>query len=303
MRRTATFALGATSLALATLGAARGDDPPAFAFGEAREVCSVTERAIKESSGLAPSRTIEGGLWTHNDSGDEARLFLFDRAGKVLATFAVEGAENDDWEDLAAFEHGGASWLLVADTGDNDGVRAHVVLYLVKEPRSAPPAGAGRPSLPVARTVQVTWEGGPVDCEGVGVDVASKQVLLVTKVRRSADDPAVFALPLDALVGPRAPSGPVEAKRVASLPGVPRLTTALDVSPDGRRLVVLTYGDAYGWTRGEGETWADALKRPATKIGLPRREQGESICFGLDGKSLLLTSEGRPCPVWELPPR
>lgn len=287
--------------ALLALGVARGDDPPAFAFGEPREVCTLADRAVKESSGLAPSRTIAGALWTHNDSGDQPRLFLFDRAGKSLATFAVEGAENDDWEDLAAFEHGGASWLVVADTGDNDGVRAHVVLYLVKEPRSAPPAGAA--SLPLARAVKVVWEGGPIDCEGLGVDVESKQVLLVTKVRRGREDPAIFALPLEALVGARAPEGPVEAKKLASLPGVPRLTTALDVSPDGRRLVVLTYGDAHGWARSASETWSDALARPGTKIPLPRREQGEAVCFGLDGRSLLLTSEGRPCPVWELPAR
>jgi hypothetical protein len=147
------------------------------------------------------------------------------------------------------------------------------------------------------------WEGGPIDCEGLGVDVESKQVLLVTKVRRGRDDPAIFALPLEALVGARAPEGPVEAKKLASLPGVPRLTTALDVSPDGRRLVVLTYGDAHGWARSASETWSDALARPGTKIPLPRREQGEAVCFGLDGRSLLLTSEGRPCPVWELPAR
>jgi hypothetical protein len=34
---------------------------------------------------------------------------------------------------------------------------------------------------------------------------------------------------------------------------------------------------------------------------MPRRRQGESICYGPDGKTLYLTSEQLPTPLWEVP--
>ena len=77
--------------------------------------------------------------------------------------------------------------------------------------------------------------------------------------------------------------------------------TAMDISPDGRRAVVLTYGSAYEYSRGEDEDWAQALSRPPRELVMPARRQGESICYGLDGKTLYLTSEKLPTPLWEVP--
>ena len=37
------------------------------------------------------------------------------------------------------------------------------------------------------------------------------------------------------------------------------------------------------------------------EIGMPLRIQGESICYGPDGKTLYLTSEKLPTPLWEVP--
>ena len=37
------------------------------------------------------------------------------------------------------------------------------------------------------------------------------------------------------------------------------------------------------------------------EIVLPVRVQGEAICYGQDGKTLYLTSEKRPTPLWEVP--
>ena len=88
------------------------------------------------------------------------------------------------------------------------------------------------------------------------------------------------------------------AKAVATLK-LP-VTTAMDISPDGRRCVVLTYGPAFEYTRKAGETWKEAFARAPRMLSTPARQQGESICYGRDGKTLYLTSEKLPAPLWEL---
>ena len=77
--------------------------------------------------------------------------------------------------------------------------------------------------------------------------------------------------------------------------------TAMDISPDGLRAVVLTYGDAFEYVRGPKETWAAAFARVPRRISVPMRKQGESICYGADGKTLYLTSEKLPTPLIEIP--
>ncbi len=270
-------------------------EAPAFAFGEGHALCLLDSPEVHESSGIACSRVADGRWWTHNDSGDAPRLFAFDRAGATRA-FDVTGAEAVDWEDLCSFEQGGEGWLVIGDTGNNKSKRKSVTLYLVEEPRSL----EGTTSLAVARRLEVRYEDGRHDCEGIAVDPVAGQLLLVTKVRKGQARPAVYSVPLAAL---RAGDEAV-ARKLADLPApVPQLTTSLDVSPDGLRLVVLSYGDAYGWTRSQGEGWAAALARDPVRIALPGRGQGEALCFGRDGRALHLTSEGQPCQVWELPPR
>jgi len=64
------------------------------------EVGAVPDE-LKESSGLAISRTQQGVLWSHNDSGDGPSLYAIDIAGKLLGVFHVSGAMARDWEDIS----------------------------------------------------------------------------------------------------------------------------------------------------------------------------------------------------------
>ena len=84
--------------------------------------------------------------------------------------------------------------------------------------------------------------------------------------------------------------------QVASSPMV-----AMDMSPDGRRAILLTYANGWEVVRSAKETWRDAFARPPRKIIMPQRNQGESICYGADGRTLYLTSEFAPTPLLEVP--
>ena len=95
------------------------------------------------------------------------------------------------------------------------------------------------------------------------------------------------------------PARPLEAKLVARL-DVP-LAAAMDISPDGRRAMLLTDRAAFEFSRAADEDWPTAFNRPPCRLPTPPRKNGESICYGADGKTLYLTSEGRGEPLWEIP--
>ncbi|MEO8495421.1 MAG: hypothetical protein ABI614_10140, partial [Planctomycetota bacterium] len=122
-------------------------------------------------------------------------------------------------------------------------------------------------------------------------DGSSNTVLLASK--------AIFQCEVFALQIPTTPTDRILVARSIATISVP-LATALDVSPDGSRAIVLTYADAYEFQRRDGEPWADAFKREPQLIKMPIRRQGESICYAGDGRSLYLTSERSPTPLWKV---
>ena len=259
------------------------DDP----YGEPKQVASLTNRRIDESSGLAASLIHPDVFWTHNDSGDRPRLYAFNRAGKDLGEVTIKGADAIDWEDICSFsdvENGPT--LLLADVGDNQARRSKCQLYLINEPK------IGKKKAAVRQVIHFRYENGAQDCEAVAVDPATKTIFLVAK--RFALTCPVFTL--------RIPNKAEKAVQIAKPIG--RLTlplaTAMDISPDGRRAVVLTYGHAYEYLRRENETWQKAFTRPSLEIKMPARRQGEAICYDAQGRALYLTSEQAGSPFWEV---
>jgi len=265
---------------------AEEDLPSAVEYGTPKKLCKLQSRSIRESSGIAASRSSSNWFWTHNDSGDRARIFAFDTGGNHLGTCQLEGAKAIDWEDMASFELDEQSYLLLADVGDNAARRKNCVLYLVVERSPV----VERWDL--SQAVRFTYEDRPHDCESIGFDSTLRQVLLVTKDWNITSQ--VFALDW-----PTENSQEVLiAKKIGTLPypGV----TAMDVSPDGNRAIVLTYADAFEYSRANEETWAEAFSRAGRPISMPDRGQGEAICYGLDGWTLYLTSEATPTPLYRV---
>ncbi len=262
------------------------------AYASGRTIATLGNKAIDEGSGVACSRLLDGAFWTHNDSGGDAQLYLFDRSGRDLGAFRLEGVDAFDWEDLASFQRDGKSYLLVGDCGNNGLAATIHVLYLVEEPQADLEKGVQVKTVPVAQTIFMTFEDDHRDCEALAVDTVADCIYFATKQRGGGT--LVYELPWSKIQ----PKKAMPARRIATLEIPP--ATAMDISPDGRRAVILTYGDAYEYQREKGESWEHALARPARKIVMPERIQGESICYGSDGKTLYLTSEKLPTPLIEV---
>ncbi|MFW6153818.1 MAG: hypothetical protein ACOC95_01220 [Planctomycetota bacterium] len=256
---------------------------------------TLEQTAIDESSGIATSRRHADLLWTHNDSGDAPRLFALDRRGRHVGTYLLRGARHVDWEDMASAILDGVPTLIVADVGDNNSRRPRVRLYLTTEPDPRAPEDSGE-TFRVRRTITFTYADGPRDCEAVAVDPTGAAVYLIDKHRWSPC--GVYRLSLAAPA--TQPAAAPVAERIATL-GY-GMVTAMDISPDGRRAIVGTYGDAFEYTRRPDEPWADAFARTPRRIRLPRRRQGEALGYGSDGVTLYATSEKTPTPLIEIKP-
>ena len=297
-RRSPVHALRA--LFVATLLAAPGCSAPPPPFAQLSGV--ILDTRLADLSGLAASRGHADTLWALDDGGNAPELFAIGNRGGVQATYRVAGVANTDWEDLASFDLDGRHYLLIADTGDNGGLRKTLQLHVVEEPASLE-GGRLRPAWSIA----FRWPDGPRDCEAIAVDAAHGQVLLISKRRQP---PEVFVLPLR----PR-DRGLLVARRVGHLAGMPaartdgdararmdRQVTAADLSPDGRTLAVLTYGDVLFYARRADASWSKAVAgRPHTRT-LSWLPQAEALAWSADGHGLYASGEHSPAPLLYLNP-
>lgn len=259
---------------------------------------------MDEISGLAASRRHPGTLWLLDDGGNPARLFAVGPHGVRRATFRVEGVNKTDWEDIAAFRLDGRDYLLIADTGDNGGLRRTLQLHVIEEPRTLENS-----RLTPAWSIAFRWPDGARDCEAVAVDVQRNQVLLISKKRHP---PELFSLPLRPTG-----KGVLTARELGTLAGVPQPTandlrrrpqrarydahvTAADLSPDGRTLAVMTYRYLLFYPAVRGQGWGHAVARRPEVRTLPWLPQAEAMGWALDGRSVYATGEFIPAPLYRI---
>ena len=286
--------------------------PDSLAGSPAERVGRLGNDAIDEASGMAASTLGDDVLWVVNDSGGRPVLYALDTRGNLRKTVKVRGAENRDWEDLAAFRIGGRSRLLIADVGDNRRKRDSCELLIVPEPAVEKGDRKGEAQIDIERRIVFVYPDTPHDCESVAVDTAGKRILLLTKRDRP---PLLYELPLE----PEDEQRPLTAVLVAAVNNIPPPTnddllqphgrhrswpTAMDIDAGSRRAVVLTYKDAYVYTRRGGMSWKQAFGRPPETITLPLPEkvpglpQRETVCFSRDGRFVFVTSEGKGAALY-----
>jgi hypothetical protein len=237
----------------------------------------------------------------HDDGGNPARLFAVRRDGERIATFRLEGVPKTDWEDISAFRLDGRDYLLIADTGDNGGLRKTLQLHIVEEPARLVNARV-RP----AWSIVFRWPDGARDCEAVTVDAASRRVLLVSKKRQP---PELFTLPLartdDVEVAERAGHLRLPDDLATPAPeGAPTplqaQVTAADVAPDGRALAVITYRHLLIWPRRGDEDWDAAVAHAPKAHTLPLLPQAEALGWDRDGRHVFVSGEFIPAPLYRI---
>lgn len=259
-------------------------------YKTATEVGMINEASINEASGIAASNKTQDAFWIHNDSGDGPNIYLINKEGNLLTQGTVTNASSRDWEDIASFVMNGTSYLMIGNVGDNPKNKSSYFLYIIEEPTYDPQNTSGN-SYPIIKTISFQYENGSQDCESIAVDVENQQIILVSK-SSSQGKRFVYDIPLSIAPG--------DISTTASLIGQITIngTTAMDISNDGQHAIVLTYDDAYEFTRYDGSTWSDAFATVPRQITMPKRGGGEAICYGTNATDLYLVREGNNSPVW-----
>jgi hypothetical protein len=283
----AIFAAGLTS----TVASDDGRKPEATRSGSAT-IVTLENVAVTESSGLAFSNLSGDRLWTHNDSGDTARLFAFDRNGKSTGGCELVGVAAIDFEDMASFVQDSVPRIVVADFGDNGSSRPLVTLYFFDEP-----SPDQQTSVTKWTRIDVRYADGPRDCEAIAVDPDRGVVTLITKSFLPVA--SVYELPLPKRAGgdddaapPDAASDAAVLTRVATLP-IP-LVTAADRDPASGDYVVTNYFQMFRYASGDnGKPWWQTAPKA---VDLPRLKQIEAVAVDRIG-DVWVTSEGTPTPL------
>lgn len=251
---------------------------------------TVQDRALSEMSGLVASHRQPGVLWSINDSGSFARLYRIGVQGQALGRVKVSGAWLHDTEALARWRQPERDWLLIGDVGDNRRRRDDVVVHAVAEPNS------DEDRTHIAWSLRFRYPDGPRDAEGIAVDQARGDLLVLSK----RDQPArLYRIPLSAHdQGEAIVAEYLGSPRPGAIEGA---VTGLDLSEDGHRLAVLTYRGLYLWRRDGDEAWAQVLQRAPQALPLPAMRKAEAMALHATPGSILVGSELRPTPLWHAP--
>ena len=305
----AASALAGLFLALAACGASWGERLP---IGNAPlprspnvSVYQIEGDAIPEASGLARSHRASDILWIHNDSGGGSQIYAISTTGQFLGMLRISDAASIDWEDIASFVYRGTAYLMVGDIGDNFGIRPGIQFYVIEEPDLSALRSTGKPfSLTVSTAWQFSAEypDGPRDCEGLAVDAANGRLYLLTK---RDTPPRLYSLPLLGtavatadLEGEVATIPPPTQEDLRELFGDNRnQPTALDFSPGGDFIYVVTYKNAYRYVVSPGQSWIESLAQAPAVIELPQLPQTEAGTVAADQRSVFAASERLPAAL------
>lgn len=265
--------------------AAPGPAPSAGAAAPGARVCTITDDRLVELSGMTATAN---GFVVVNDSSEEPsrkRIFFLDQRCEITDAQVYSGNGPRDPEDLGLAPDG--KTLFIADIGDNGKVRSTIVLWTMPVDGSAPPA-LNRLTYP---------DGDKHDAEALLFDGDGTPIV----VTRESGKAGLYS-----------PSGRLRAGTAQGVPMVkrgevrwPKTTTTNEVlgplaqlvitggatAPDGSKVVLRTYADAFEWDVSGGDV-VGALTRTRPRftplLGEPR---GEAITYSPDGASFLTVSE------------
>ena len=256
----------------------RGEKPPEGTVVDRR----IADPRITESSGLAASLLHPGVLWTHNDSGDDPRIFAIAPDGSTAATYTLPDAPARDWEAISGGRDAdGRPVLWIGDIGDNLGVWRSVRVLQVREPEVL------RDGALEWTQYDLAYPDGSRNAEALLADPATGRLLVASKETSGA---GLYVAPAPLVAGSRN-----TLRRVGDVPSV---ITDGAFTADGSRVALVDYVYAwvYRWT-------GDGLAPDPERILLPARGQGESVAWADDGSALLVGSEGVRSAILRVPVR
>jgi sugar lactone lactonase YvrE len=238
---------------------------PGVAAARSEVAFSIKDNRITESSGLTRD-TAGNRFWTLNDEG--STVYALSGSGEVVGSFTFR-AQTVDPEAIAMV----GDRLYVADIGDNDEQRDQIAVYYFDSPSAAGAAVT-------YKSWDFRYADGPHNAETLLVN-SDGRLFVVTKGSKGA----VYA----------APRNPVSAgvNVLTKVGSAPKQVTD-GVFLDGDQQIALLTKKSVQVV--DAQSYDKIASAPMTE-----QPQPESITLDLDGKNLLVGSEGENSKVLSVP--
>ncbi len=258
------------------------------------EVGRVSSDPIKEASGLASSRVNANVLYTHNDKGDDARVFAIRSDGKHVATLNLKSAFHVDYEDIAVGPGPltDTSYVYVGDIGNNlykDEPRDNIVIYRLPEPVINADFDAPRSINVEVDALTLTYPNDAHhDAETLLIDPFDSSLYVITK--RNGDN--YIYRTSQAWDAGDASQMLEYAGRMQSADDA----TGGDISVDGTEILIRSIRKMVYFTREDDPSsfdLASVLRGKGETLPYEREAQGESVAFAVDGRGYLTLSESK----------
>lgn len=258
------------------------------------EVGSVDTDFVHEASGLEWSSAFPERLYHNNDSGDGPYVYVSDKKGANMRKVKLSGVKNRDAEDMALgpCPDGNGQCLVFGDIGDGSG--GDPILTFVRE------SELSKSTANVMSSVTLKLETGDVDIEALGLH-PNGDVFLATK-DYERHTTRIMHVPRSALM-----LKSTQAKLVGRIDlskfdfkGEDDLVTGMDIAPDGKSFILLTYGAVLEVVADLGMIAAEfpakgvqELQERTHYVGVEKLGQQEAIAYVDGGDSFIYDTEDR----------
>jgi hypothetical protein len=285
-----------------------------FSVAMAQTLCQTwaEERAgnldvsvLNEASGMAASSVDPNRLYHVNDTWqrDLPVFFITDTAGQNVQMVRLENVvsnpRTDDNEDLDVGKCGDTSCLFIGDIGDNNSRRSELRIFIIDEFVDVPE------SIMPRQMLRVQYPDGARDAESLAVH-PNGDIYILSKEGGSllGTAPArLYRLPRETwensgdevVVLEYAGSIDLRALSGTTVNIFSHIATGMDISQDGQRLLILTYGEVFEIALDvstlKGETIS--TETPYKQLEVVTLLQQESISYTSEGYSFFYTAEAR----------
>jgi hypothetical protein len=261
---------------------------PSAASAAPRAVCTIDDSKLPEVSGLSAT---PAGIVAVTRKPTALRLYRLDAACKLTRIVNDANITPVSIQDLARTPDG-ALW--VADIGDLERERATIAVYKVA------------PGASKATRTRLKYPDGKHDAAAMVMQAGGIPLIMTREVSGVAKLYTTAAPLVPGATATLQPAGTLTLKKSGTPGGrygpvSQVLVSGAALSPDGKKLVVRTYTDAYEWdVKGNLAETLKSGKPRATP--LPNEGNGESITYTSEGAAFVTASMSQPSPMIEWSP-
>jgi hypothetical protein len=259
---------------------------------------------LDEASGMAASAIVQNRLYHTNDTWSPSpAFFISDTAGQGLQSVGLEGLTSkgrlDDIEDMDVGTCGNASCLFIGDIGDNLSGRTELRLLVVEEVSKVPT------SVVPKQILHVQYPDRAHDAESLAVHPNGDIFILTKEGISLLGTPAAKLYKLSRAIWENAGDevltleyvGSIDLRTMSSttVNVFSHIATGMDISSDGQRLLILTYGEVFEIAVDVSQLAGQTLSTETAykQIEVTTLLQQESISYAATGYSFFYTAEAR----------